>query len=198
MQFLLVASTAGAVHNLPRGLQLSDAWSPPYNGRKKHYECTKKCFVAADLICLPRGRLNQPDVFVRKERSRRRGFRPFRHTLDAFALLFFFEFIKRQPLMLPKFPHNRPFHSVFQLLTWTSSGKSSHTTGRSTLKLLKLPSLKVICWKLMKIQLLKVAKFYRRLYGRGPGEGGGGTAIYGYGFQAVYPRIGYINQSVWV
>ena len=36
---------------------------------------------------------------------------------------------------------------------------------------------------------------------------GGGTAIYeligmcrceGYGFQAVYPRIGYINQSVWV
>ena len=25
----------------------------------------------------------------------------------------------------------------------------------------------------MKIQLLKVAKFYRRLYGRGPGGGGG-------------------------
>ena len=50
----------------------------------------------------------------------------------------------------------------------------------------------------MKIQLLKVAKFYRRLYGRGPGGGGGGTAIYGYGFQAVYPRIGYVNQSVCV
>ena len=37
--------------------------------------------------------------------------------------------------------------------------------------------------------------------------GGGGTAIYGlyryvpcegYGFQAVYSRIGYMNQSVWV
>ena len=38
--------------------------------------------------------------------------------------------------------------------------------------------------------------------------GGGGTAIYivyvgmcrceGYGFQAVYSGIGYINQSVWV
>ena len=38
--------------------------------------------------------------------------------------------------------------------------------------------------------------------------GGGGTAIYGlyiemcrcekYGFQAVYSRIGYINQSFWV
>ena len=43
-----------------------------------------------------------------------------------------------------------------------------------------------------------------------PGEGGGANAIYGlqlyigmcrcegYGFQAVYSRIGYINQSVWV
>ena len=40
-----------------------------------------------------------------------------------------------------------------------------------------------------------------------PPPGGGGTAIYGlymicrcegYGFQAVYSRIGYINQSVWV
>ena len=45
--------------------------------------------------------------------------------------------------------------------------------------------------------------------GRGE-EGGGGTAIYGlynyigmcccegYGFQAVFSRIGYKNQSVWV
>ena len=41
-----------------------------------------------------------------------------------------------------------------------------------------------------------------------PGGGGGGTPTYvlligmchceGYGFQAVYSRIGYINQSVWV
>ena len=41
----------------------------------------------------------------------------------------------------------------------------------------------------------------------GGGGGGGGTAIYelysicrceGYGFQAVFSWIGYINQSVWV
>ena len=44
----------------------------------------------------------------------------------------------------------------------------------------------------------------------GPGRGGGGTATYGqyryigmcrcegYGFQAVYSRIRYINQSVWL
>ena len=43
-----------------------------------------------------------------------------------------------------------------------------------------------------------------------PGGGGGGTAMYGslpvigmcrcegYGFQAVYSRIGYVNQGVWV
>ena len=40
--------------------------------------------------------------------------------------------------MLPKFPHNRPFHSVFQLLKWTSSGKSIHTTaGKERLKFSK-------------------------------------------------------------
>ena len=38
---------------------------------------------------------------------------------------------------------------------------------KSAFKLVELPSLKVICWKLMNIQLLKVAKFYRRLYGGG-------------------------------
>ena len=42
----------------------------------------------------------------------------------------------------------------------------------------------------------------------GPGAGGGGIQPYmsyigmcrreGYGFQAVYSRIGYINQGVWV
>ena len=38
---------------------------------------------------------------------------------------------------------------------------------KSAFKLVELPSLKVICWKLMNIQLLKVAKFYRRSYGGG-------------------------------
>ena len=41
---------------------------------------------------------------------------------------------------------------VFQLfLTSTSLGKSFNTTEKSALKLVKLPSLKVICWKLIKI-----------------------------------------------
>ena len=52
-----------------------------------------------------------------------------------------------------------------QLSTWTSSGKSVDTSEKSALKLVKLPNLKVICSKLMKIQILKVAKFYSRLYG---------------------------------
>ena len=57
---------------------------------------------------------------------------------------------------------------VFQLfLTLTSLGKSFNTTEKSALKLVKLPSLKVICWKLIKITPLKVAKVYRCLYGGG-------------------------------
>ena len=59
---------------------------------------------------------------------------------------------------------NRPFHFFSQLLTWTSSGKFIDTTEKSALRL------KVTCWKLTRIQLLKVAKCYRRLYG---GRGGG-------------------------
>ena len=43
--------------------------------------------------------------------------------------------------------------------------KGKYVTGKSALKLVKLPSLKVICLKLTKIWLLKVAKFYRRLNG---------------------------------
>ena len=39
----------------------------------------------------------------------------------------------------------RPFHGFFQLLTWTSSGKSVDNTKKSALKLVKLPSLNVIC-----------------------------------------------------
>ena len=45
------------------------------------------------------------------------------------------------------------FHSFFQLLTWTSLGNPVNTTEKSTLKLVKLPSLKVIC-----------RKPYKRLY----------------------------------
>ena len=40
---------------------------------------------------------------------------------------------------------HRPFHGFFQFLTWTSLGKSVDTTQRSALKLVKLPSLNVIC-----------------------------------------------------
>ena len=61
---------------------------------------------------------------------------------------------------------NRHFHGFFQLLTWTRSGKSVDTTEKSALKLIKLPSLKMICWKLMKIQLFKDAKFCRRFMAR--------------------------------
>ena len=46
---------------------------------------------------------------------------------------------------------HRPFHGFFQLLTWTSSGKSVDTTKKSAFKLMKLPRLNVIRWKLMKI-----------------------------------------------
>ena len=37
------------------------------------------------------------------------------------------------------------FTVFFQLLTWTSWGKSVDTTEKSALKLVKVPSLKVIC-----------------------------------------------------
>ena len=67
---------------------------------------------------------------------------------------------------LALFRISRPFDGFFQLLTWTSWGKFVDTTGER-LKLAKLPSLNVIFWKLTKIHLLKVAKFYRRLYGGG-------------------------------
>ena len=42
---------------------------------------------------------------------------------------------------------NRPFHNFFKLLTSTSLGNPVDTTEKSTLKLVKLPSLKVICGK---------------------------------------------------
>ena len=62
------------------------------------------------------------------------------------------------------FPANRPFHGFFQLLTWTSSGKSVEATEKSAFKWVKLPSFKAICWNLMKIQLLKVATFLRLFF----------------------------------
>ena len=39
---------------------------------------------------------------------------------------------------------HRPFHGFFELLTWTSSGKSVNTTQKSAFKSIKLPSLNVI------------------------------------------------------
>ena len=68
-------------------------------------------------------------------------------------------------LMWWVFSHERPFHGFFQFLTWTSNGKSVNTTGKRILKLIKSPSLKVICWKLTKTKLLKGAKFYSHFYG---------------------------------
>ena len=46
-------------------------------------------------------------------------------------------------------------------------GKIRRHHWKSVLKLIKLLSLKLICWKLMKKQLLKVTKLYRLLYGGG-------------------------------
>ena len=69
---------------------------------------------------------------------------------------------------------DRPFHCFF-FSTFDRdkcSGKSVNTTKKSALRLVKLHSLKVICWKLRKrISLLTVAKYYRRFYGRGWGRG---------------------------
>ena len=56
-------------------------------------------------------------------------------------------------------------HDVLRTVSNTACVKGKYVTGKSALKLVKLPSLKVICWKLTKIWLLKVAKFYRRLNG---------------------------------
>lgn len=43
--------------------------------------------------------------------------------------------------------------------------KAIDTSKKSTLKSVNLPNVRVICWKLTKTQLRKVAKFYGRLYG---------------------------------
>ena len=65
----------------------------------------------------------------------------------------------------------------------------------------------MLIWGLRLICLKPVEESYDK--GSAFPGGGGGTAIYGlyiwvlcrcegYGFQAVYSRIGYITQSVWV
>ena len=40
---------------------------------------------------------------------------------------------------------NRPFTVFFQLFSWASQGKSVDSAGKSVLRLVKLPILKVIC-----------------------------------------------------
>ena len=51
---------------------------------------------------------------------------------------------------------SRHIIDLFQLLTWTRLRNSVGTTGKSALESVKRPRLKVICWKLTKIKLLKV------------------------------------------
>ena len=47
-------------------------------------------------------------------------------------------------IFLPPQEENRSFHRFFQILTWTSLGKSVDTPENSTLRV-KLPTVKVIC-----------------------------------------------------
>ena len=58
-----------------------------------------------------------------------------------------------------------PIPRFCQLLTGTGLQKSVNTAGKDALRLVKMQSLNVICWKLTKIWLRKVAEFYRCLYG---------------------------------
>ena len=72
----------------------------------------------------------------------------FARFLQTFALKFSSSETKIELILTPS---DRPFHSFFQLLTWTSSGKSVDM-GKSTLKLVKLPNLIMIRLKRAKIQ----------------------------------------------
>ena len=56
---------------------------------------------------------------------------------------------------------------VFSTFDMDKLGKIRRHHWKSVLKLIKLLRLKLICWKLMKKQLLKVLKIYRLLYGGG-------------------------------
>ena len=53
---------------------------------------------------------------------------------------------------------NRPIHLFFQLLIWTSWGKSVDTPEKSTLKLVKLP--------IFNTELQPVAKMMRHSHGK--------------------------------
>ena len=72
----------------------------------------------------------------------------FARFLQTFALKFSSSETKIELILTPS---DGPFHSFFQLLTWTSSGKSGDIR-KSALKLVKLPNLIVICLKRAKIQ----------------------------------------------
>ena len=61
--------------------------------------------------------------------------------------------------------------------------KSVDAIWKSVLKLLQLLSLKVICWKLTEIELLEVAKFFRRFVGMVTDVGGKGL---GAQFSQIY------------
>ena len=72
----------------------------------------------------------------------------FARFLQTFALKFSSSETKIELILTPS---DRPFHSFFQLLTWTSSTKSVDM-GKSALKLVKLPNLIMIRLKRAKIQ----------------------------------------------
>ena len=67
--------------------------------------------------------------------------------------------------------------------------KSVDTTGKSSLILGKLPSLKVIRLKRAKRELHKASKIYKRLYRGGVGGGGGGAS-------SPYKRLGGVISSL--
>ena len=80
---------------------------------------------------------------------------------NSFALYFYFIFFLHVLTWWGLSSSIDLFTIFFQLLTWTSWGKSVDNTEKSSLKLLKLSSSNVICWKLTKIQLPKVARNFR-------------------------------------
>ena len=57
------------------------------------------------------------------------------------------------------------FFNFWHVQVW--AGKSVDNTGKSALKLVNLPSLKVMRLKRAKVKLRKIAKSYRHLYGGG-------------------------------
>ena len=66
----------------------------------------------------------------------------------------------RSPPVGPEFPLP-PEYTLRRFFTFWQGPFFVDTAGKSALKSLKLPTWRLICWKLTKIQLCKVAKFYR-------------------------------------